>query len=330
MPHRLRDQTLTLGVIRSRFRLPNCRAAAAAILSPQRHGCQFVASGGAATVREVISSFVRSWIEGPARDHGEPSQRRHRRARRALARRRGRHGASRQPLGRRHRIVRAGHLHRAKVYAPGAGWPRRRRRDARVLQAAAGPRPMTAFLRQRRRHASVSRLRRPGVRGPRRSRDPRPGAGRAPRVPRRRPVPARRGAGGPARWRPHPGRDVPGSRAQSVASAAVQLVGRDVALADSHVVVVGAGATGVKVARHLRAVGVKRLVVANRTRGRADAAASTVAAESTALEIRCPTHWPMPTSSSARWMRRCTSSRRRRCMRRSRRGAAGPLIVVDV
>ncbi len=75
-----------------------------------------------------------------------------------------------------------------------------------------------------------------------------------------------------------------GVGAQSVASAAVQLVGRDVALPDSHVVVVGAGATGVKVARHLRAVGVKRLVVANRTRDRADAVASTVAAESVALD----------------------------------------------
>jgi glutamyl-tRNA reductase len=75
-----------------------------------------------------------------------------------------------------------------------------------------------------------------------------------------------------------------GVGAQSVASAAVQLVGRQVALAESHVLVVGAGATGVKVARHLRVVGVKRLVVANRSRDRADAVASTVAAESAALD----------------------------------------------
>jgi glutamyl-tRNA reductase len=75
-----------------------------------------------------------------------------------------------------------------------------------------------------------------------------------------------------------------GVGAQSVASAAVQLTAQALPLAASHVVVVGAGATGVKVARHVRALGVRRLVVLNRTRDRADVAAATLAAESAPLE----------------------------------------------
>jgi glutamyl-tRNA reductase len=75
-----------------------------------------------------------------------------------------------------------------------------------------------------------------------------------------------------------------GVGAQSVASAAVQLVARELVLANSHVVVVGAGATGVKVARHLRRLGVRRLVLANRGRERAAAVAATVAGETAGLE----------------------------------------------
>ena len=75
-----------------------------------------------------------------------------------------------------------------------------------------------------------------------------------------------------------------GVGAQSVASAAVQLVARELPLPESQVVVVGAGATGAKVARHLRVLGVKRLVVINRTRDRADAVALTLAGEGAALD----------------------------------------------
>jgi glutamyl-tRNA reductase len=50
------------------------------------------------------------------------------------------------------------------------------------------------------------------------------------------------------------------------------------------VVVVGAGTTGLKAARHLRALGVAHLAIANRTRERAVAAAGTVNAEGLGLE----------------------------------------------
>jgi glutamyl-tRNA reductase len=72
--------------------------------------------------------------------------------------------------------------------------------------------------------------------------------------------------------------------AQSVASAAVQFLARALPVERSHVLVVGAGATGVKVARHLRAVGVGRLVVANRTIERATAVAAALGAEPASLD----------------------------------------------
>jgi glutamyl-tRNA reductase len=67
--------------------------------------------------------------------------------------------------------------------------------------------------------------------------------------------------------------------AQSVASAAVQFIARALPIDRRQVLVVGAGATGVKVARHLRALGVGRLVVANRTPERAAAVAASLGAE---------------------------------------------------
>lgn len=75
-----------------------------------------------------------------------------------------------------------------------------------------------------------------------------------------------------------------GVGAQSVASAAVQFLSRAMPVNRSHVLVVGAGATGVKVARHLRALGVGRLVVANRTIERAAAVAAALGAEPAGLD----------------------------------------------
>jgi glutamyl-tRNA reductase len=75
-----------------------------------------------------------------------------------------------------------------------------------------------------------------------------------------------------------------GVGAQSVASAAVQFLGRALPVDRSHVLVVGAGVTGVKVARHLRALGVGRLVVANRTLDRATAIAAALGAEPAGLD----------------------------------------------
>jgi glutamyl-tRNA reductase len=75
-----------------------------------------------------------------------------------------------------------------------------------------------------------------------------------------------------------------GVGAQSVASAAVQLLARTLPLPASHVVVVGAGATGLKVGRHLRGLGVRRLVIANRTHERAESLAVTLGAEALPFE----------------------------------------------
>jgi glutamyl-tRNA reductase len=63
----------------------------------------------------------------------------------------------------------------------------------------------------------------------------------------------------------------------------VQFLARAMPVDRSHVLVVGAGATGVKVARHLRALGVGRLVVANRTVERAEVVAASLGAEPASL-----------------------------------------------
>ncbi|MBI5709070.1 MAG: glutamyl-tRNA reductase [Candidatus Eisenbacteria bacterium] len=71
-----------------------------------------------------------------------------------------------------------------------------------------------------------------------------------------------------------------GAGALSVASAAVQMLARAGApLPGLGVLVVGIGETGLKAARHLRAEGVGRLVILNRTVARAEAAAGSLRAE---------------------------------------------------
>ena len=76
-----------------------------------------------------------------------------------------------------------------------------------------------------------------------------------------------------------------GAGALSVASAAVRLLARrHDDLGACTVVVVGAGLTGLKVARHLRADGVGRLALLNRTLERAREAAADVAAEAGSLD----------------------------------------------
>ena len=76
-----------------------------------------------------------------------------------------------------------------------------------------------------------------------------------------------------------------GQGALSVASAAVQhLSRRDADLARHTVVVIGAGVTGLKLARHLRAEHVGRLVLLNRTLERAQGAAAELGAEAGTLE----------------------------------------------
>lgn len=75
-----------------------------------------------------------------------------------------------------------------------------------------------------------------------------------------------------------------GVGAMSVASAAVKLLAGHVPLARSRVLVVGAGATGVKAARHLRALGVHEVVLANRTMQRAEEQAAALDATTISLD----------------------------------------------
>ena len=75
-----------------------------------------------------------------------------------------------------------------------------------------------------------------------------------------------------------------GVGARSVASAAVHLVASALPLGTARVLVVGAGATGLKLATHLRALGVTELFVANRSVDRAQAVASSVGATALGLD----------------------------------------------
>ena len=120
-----------------------------------------------------------------------------------------------------------------------------------------------------------------------------------------------------------------GVGALSVASAAVQMVSTTLPIERSRVLVLGAGATGVKVARHLRALGVGELVFANRTRERAEAAAPSFGADVIDFEaleheltradaIVCAVASPMP----------CVKTRALAEAAAARSGR--PLLVVDL
>jgi len=76
-----------------------------------------------------------------------------------------------------------------------------------------------------------------------------------------------------------------GVGALSVASAAVQSLESELLVRDSRVLIVGTGDTGMKAARHLRAIGVGELVLANRTKTRAESEAVGLEAEATGLDV---------------------------------------------
>lgn len=75
-----------------------------------------------------------------------------------------------------------------------------------------------------------------------------------------------------------------GVGARSVASATVHLVATALPPGAQRVLVLGAGATGLKVVTQLRARGVTQLVVANRSLDRAEAVAGPIGAEAVALD----------------------------------------------
>ncbi len=120
-----------------------------------------------------------------------------------------------------------------------------------------------------------------------------------------------------------------GVGALSVASAAMQILGRAQPLSGGRVAVVGAGDTGFKAARHLRALGVGTVVVINRTLARAERLAQAVAGEAVALDglarelaradaVVCAVGSPDPVISAAD-LHRASAAR-----------AARPLVVVDL
>lgn len=120
-----------------------------------------------------------------------------------------------------------------------------------------------------------------------------------------------------------------GAGAMSVASTAVHALAEHVALATSRVVLVGAGDTAQKVGRHLRAVGVASLTIANRTRERAERLAATLHAGvvelpalgdviASADALVCAATAPTPLVSAA-------------LLRRARAGRESlPLTIVDL
>jgi glutamyl-tRNA reductase len=70
-----------------------------------------------------------------------------------------------------------------------------------------------------------------------------------------------------------------GEGALSVASTGIHWLADQIPLNDRRVLILGAGHTARKAARHLKALGVKSLVIANRTKSRAEALASTLSAD---------------------------------------------------
>lgn len=79
-----------------------------------------------------------------------------------------------------------------------------------------------------------------------------------------------------------------GTGALSVASMGVQWLADHLPLADSRVLVIGAGDVGTKVARHLHSLGTRELIVANRTEARATSLAASVDGRGVGLDAVGP------------------------------------------
>ena len=116
--------------------------------------------------------------------------------------------------------------------------------------------------------------------------------------------------------------------ATSVASTAIQWLATHVALANCRVLIIGAGDTARKAARHLTAVGVRDLVVANRTVARAQDLAAGLGAEAVGLDALQDEIMRADAIVSAVNMSEWVITReqlRQRCARAER-----PLFIVDL
>ena len=117
-----------------------------------------------------------------------------------------------------------------------------------------------------------------------------------------------------------------GTGAMSVASAAIDQLELCVPLGDKRVLLVGAGETAAKVARQLRGLGVGMLVIANRTRDRAQALAETTGAIAVGLDAVAGeialAHVVICASHSTSWMVTRGDV--------GERHAANPLVLVDL
>ncbi len=117
-----------------------------------------------------------------------------------------------------------------------------------------------------------------------------------------------------------------GEGALSVASTGIQWLAERVPLAERRVLIVGAGHTARKAARHLKALGVGSLVIANRTRSRAEALAAALGAEVAELGNLSPVLNAVDAVVSAVSVREWVITRRHLEGRKTTR----PLAIVDL
>ena len=122
-----------------------------------------------------------------------------------------------------------------------------------------------------------------------------------------------------------------GERPVSVSSAAVELAlqvfGK---LRDHTVLIVGAGETSELTATHLKAHGIEKIMVANRTLSAPEELARRVGGAAVPLRGARSSTWPPPTSSSAPPRRRTTSSPGRRVERAFKHRKHRPMFLIDI
>jgi len=117
-----------------------------------------------------------------------------------------------------------------------------------------------------------------------------------------------------------------GEGALSVASTGIHWLADQIPLSERRVLILGAGHTARKAARHLKALGVKSLVIANRTRSRAEALAETLSADVVEFDRLSEVLHTVDAVVSAVSVREWAINREQLQARK----AAQPLLVVDL